>query len=195
MPNPFDELQPTDGYSVFEAGLGDQEAGIYLGMRMHGEIKEFLTLGDESSVEVWNRLKPKVEDLGDRRRALLLAEAVCRYFNTGGDWDELNSLLPTMGAVIKGGLVFPGWRFMDSYIDTDGNFTHVFVEEKGNKVVRWVEGQFVDTGLTLEDLQVEVEADGEIHNPTEGQRREDNADTESIADHCKILPWPEAKGE
>jgi len=198
MENPFKRLEPSDGYNVVPYDLGELEISLCVGVRMEGEIQEFLGLGPESMVTIWERKVPDGADRGARERARLLSEAICRYFNTGGSWDELEDVQRRMQTVVQGGLVMPGWDFFDAYVDTEGNYTSTYLETGGTGVVRWVEGQFVDMGLTLEDLSMELdnagEAEEEVHTSTTPRRRQDPETEDGSSGGFKALPGPMPEG-
>jgi len=156
----FDQLDPDDGFTVFLHELGQIEASIWLGWRERGHLK-YGGPEESKAVEIWRADHPTAADLGRRSRARVLAEAVCRYFTAGGNWDELRALIDEMARLIPGGLVFPGYHLFDTYTDAKGHVVYVYVRTGTNEVVRWVaptgdEAGFIDH-ITLEDLQREAE--------------------------------------
>ena len=149
-------MEPKDGFHIFPHELGSMEISLHVGLYQQGVLDFDHELG-AASVEVYACSNPEPADYGARNRAWLAAEAICRYINTGGSWDELASIIATMQRMIPGTVVRDGWHLFDTYVDTEGNHTHVFCENSAGRVVRWVEGEYVDTGLTLNDLRREAE--------------------------------------
>ena len=163
---PFDKLGGEDGFTVFSHELGTLEITLHAGMRQEGVL-----LGERfHPKQIWVAEKPTVPDYGARTRIELLAEAVFRFLNTGGEWAELEDLLRPMKEFAPFPLVFPGWHYHDGYIDTEGHFTHIFLKDGGTEVIRWVTGPggYVQDGLTLADLQQEIEEDAENQRAASG---------------------------
>ena len=155
---PFDRLEPRDGFRVIPLTKGEGEISLHVGLYAEGDIVEALSgIPTEASIQIWERQQPKLRDRGACERVSFLAQAFCRYFNTGGNWSEVTDLVARLRQAIPGGLTFQDYCYLDGYIDTDGNFTHIFVKPGTDKVVRWVEGSFIDTELTLDDLARERE--------------------------------------
>jgi hypothetical protein len=155
--NPFEQLDPGDGY---RAKLVDQ-GGLSLSLHMLLYYQSQLQPCGESQAmfrELADVRLPEAEQRGGLHRLKLLAEAVGRFFTSGGSWPELDALLTAARPFIAGGLQFEGYHYLDGYTDSEGNFTHLWADSLGN-VVRWVEDEFIDTGLTLADLRQELEAD------------------------------------
>ena len=163
--NPFDRLEPRDGFRVVKHEQGALEISLHVGFFTAGEWRElFDHVGPDATEEIWAHKMPEAVDHGRRARAHLLIEAHCRYFNSGGTWDELDDMQNRLRRAIPSGLSVEGWHYFDGYIDTEGNFTQLWVEDGGERVVRWVEGQFVDTGLTLADIERETDDEEEAEN-------------------------------
>ncbi len=158
MTNPFDRLDPRDGYRVTECNQGELEISLHVGLYGDGDLQDAFD-GDPQNAtqEIWQCKLPEATDHGTRARVRLAMEAICRYFNSGGTWEELEDVQRLARPVVRG-LHLDGWHYFDGYIDTDSNFTHIWVSDVGG-MVRWVEGEYIDTNLTLADLERELEED------------------------------------
>jgi hypothetical protein len=165
--NPFDKLEPKDGFRIVEHDQGGLEISLHVGLYVEGDLMEAFDRDPmNATAEIWQQKMPEAGDRGRRARAKLLAEAICRYFNAGGSWEELEDMQREMRLVVQGGLSVEGWHYFDGYVDTEGNYTHIWTD--GHNVVRWVEGEYVDTGLTLFDLEREADDyEGEVHPQSE----------------------------
>jgi len=168
--NSFDDLFPDDGFRVIRHDMDGLEISLHVGLYVGGELQNvFDSAPEDATVEIWSRSPPQHDDYGARQRVRLVAEAICRFLNAGGTWDELLEVQNRMQLVAQGPISIDGWRYMDGYVDTEGNFTHVFLaDDNSGRVVRWVEGEFIDTDLTLHDLAAEMEEDDqEVHSQQE----------------------------
>jgi hypothetical protein len=166
MDTPFDKLSPEDGFYVFPHDLGSIEITLQAGLRQEGVLQR----GRFLPRQVWAVPTPNEIDRGRRARLELLGAAICRFLNTGGDWQDLYDLATNLQLFTQGAsLTFPGWHYFGSHVDTEGHYTHHFVKDGTDQVVRWVEGPtgFIDH-MTLADLQREDEDYGEEGNPAAG---------------------------
>lgn len=156
----FDRLHPGDGFRVRRVAVG-RGVSLHIGIWQGGELSNpFGAAPEDATVEILEHKDATAADLGQTTRLELLLDAVCRYFTTGGDWDELYSALSTARKVMAGGLTYPGYELLDSYSDTDGNYEHIFVRTNTNQAVLWVEDEFIDR-KTLEQIRHEQESDWE----------------------------------
>lgn len=195
-PTPFDELHPNDGYQVVASELGRMQIYIQAGIKVGGEWLRFEERAP--TVEVWEADTPTAQDYAERARALLLLQAVCQYFNSGGSWPELHLMLDNIRPVITGGITHVGWHLYDTYLDTEGAHTVVWVKNNSDQVVRWVVGSFIDH-LTLNDLQNELDQDDDpeadesgIHPFAEVPDSEDTgAEEEDEDEGPRLLPGPD----
>lgn len=154
----FERLHPSDGFSVkrVETARG---ISLHVGIWQGGELTNpFGATPEDATTEILEHKEASAADLGQTTRLELVLDAVCRYFTTGGDWDELQSALAAARRVIVGGLTYPGYDLIDSYSNTEGNYEHVFVQTGTDNVVLWVEDQFIDR-KNLEQLRREQTAD------------------------------------
>lgn len=198
-PTPFDELKPGDGYQVVTSELGRMQIYIQAGIKVGGEWLKFEHRAP--TYEVWEADTPKAQDYAERARAMLLLEAICRFFNSGGSWPEAEHLLDNIRPVITGGITHVGWHLYDTYLDTEGVHTMIWVKDNSDQVVRWVAGAFIDH-LTLNDLQNELEQDDDseadepgIHPFSEVSDSEDlgvEEDDENAGP--RLLPGPDPSG-
>lgn len=155
--NVFDLLHPSDGYHVKRI-TNSLSLSLYVGVNAEGTLA---TIEDAGDVEVWSKVMPEYSkgDFGEQCRNADVLEALCRYFNTGGQWDDLMELIESSKKIIKGPLVFDGWVYFEGYRDVEGSFTNIWKAEEDDSVVRWVVGSFIDTALTMEDLLAEEKAE------------------------------------
>lgn len=152
---PFDKMKGSDGFHVIEVDAAGQ-AALQLVLRQEGET-EFEVL-DNSDGEVWCRKNPTARDAAERHRAEIVMEAICRYFNTGGSWDELNQMLEVAEGFIPGGIVFPGWHYYDGHFDREGKPVDIFVKEGTGEMVRWFQSGYFEP-TSEDDLISELEED------------------------------------
>jgi len=169
--HPFKDTGPRDGFHIFPHELGSMEISLHVGLYVEGQLEFDSALG-AASVEVMACQDPAPANYAERNRAWLVAEAICRYMNTGGSWSELADIVSKLQICIPHQVEREGWHLFDTYADVNGTPTHVFLNDETGEVVRWVEGKFVDTGLTLDDLQRELEEEdaeeddeSEVSNP------------------------------
>ena len=156
----FENMEPNDGFYVYEHDLGSMEITLQVGVRVSGEDASVLGRDDvRTRNEIWVAEKPERIDYGKRTRAKMLSESIVNYFNIGGDWAEFDQIVSGIAEVVKGGLVFPGYSLVDCFTDTDGNFTSVYCEEGADNVVCWVRDQFIDIGKGLNEVESEDEPD------------------------------------
>jgi hypothetical protein len=99
--------------------------------------------GVERLCEVRSWSSPGPEEGGQANRLYLLTDAVCRYFNTGGDWQEIAELLRCLARFIPGGLQFPDYHYLSGGVNTTGAYEHVFRHKDGSRHVLWVEDGFI----------------------------------------------------
>jgi hypothetical protein len=141
------ETDPNDGLRVKDIKIGNDRS-LHLGFFVKGRpvrINEDET--EPVTREVWARSNLTDKDCGDRDRAKLLLESICRFINTGGTWSEINWLLgearrASQGNILKFG--FDGFHLINSAFDTDGACEHLFAKDNCPYIIRWVEGQFMD---------------------------------------------------
>lgn len=144
----FEGVEPSDGYQVELTSPSDGLFRIYVGL--FSANKPVLT----SSVKVCE-FQVESHNYGQVSRSYLLTQAICHFLTAGGSLSELFDIYCKLKANSFNGLEYPGWSYLDGYTDTDGGHTHVWVANNSEQVVRWVVDQYVDTGLTLTDLQEE----------------------------------------
>jgi len=153
----FRRMSPEDGFRIVREDIPTRHptmvVALNLALREEGEIVNAFDAhtGKDATVKLWERRKPSNVDIGASHRLEHFLEGFCRYFNTGGSWDELNAILPSLKTFIKGGLSLIGWHLIDTYLDTDNNWTHIFIKDGSDKVIVWVEDNFIDF-KKLEDL-------------------------------------------
>jgi hypothetical protein len=134
-PSLFDKIDPGDGYIATSSAIKE-------GLRVSVEL---ISLGETlRHADVYENNNPRNLDIGVQSRLYAVMEAVCRYFNCGGSWDELEQALGQTKTVILGGLEFTGWVFLDSIEHEDGIIFR-WVEDATGRVANWVVGEYIDT--------------------------------------------------
>lgn len=191
MDNPFAGLEPQDGYRVVEVSQRPQEVSLHVVLYMHGKP------GD--SHQFWSAKKPALIDEGKKARLAMFGEALCRYFNAGGTWQELYEAQWALEPNVVG--VLPeDCYLLDCYIDTEGNPTYVWYHTKTHQVTKWAK-DFIETypwHQHLAELRSEDATDqsARIYPPATGLPG--GADSEEAAgdDHGDrpALPGPDAEG-
>lgn len=161
MPEPFDfsKISAADGWHVvfierrtycslsLELRIGEVPVPI------HGE-ETFVTLGE------WRR--PTDTQRGEIARLHRLAEALCRYFNAGGDLIAVQDLLDRLCYTVGPMDAFAGWDYHDCFVDTNANYTHVWVSQAEPKVgVVWTEDVFVYPPKPWDELKDSLYAEPE----------------------------------
>lgn len=165
--DPFDSMDANDGYAARTVALpadSPTDVSVFVHAYAGGDMLPSFDGGEDGSatVEVWST--PEVGDkaVGAASRVETVMEAVCRYFNTGGSWDELAGVLTEAKSVIVGGLSFPGYYLHETAQNTDNVYEHVFVKDDGSgEAVLWVEDQFIDRTTLRRIEEGREEADGE----------------------------------
>ena len=202
----FADIHPDDGYSVVEVNMEPMEISLHLTLRSQGEeIRD--------SLEVWSEKCTDEFAKGRQARVRLVLEAIARYFNTGGCWSELQSLVASAYMFIQDGLNFAGWNYFSDYTDLDdGSPIDVFLDDQKMNVTVWDHGNYVETVSvdayvrSLEEDQSEDgdENDGQEPAPEsedravrgdEDARSADNSHTADCgARETLALPGPAAQG-
>lgn len=159
MPHdPFESLQPCDGYTAVRTEVGD-DVRIDV-VAFHGGVPVDDLAGPAARRLELGRFRANDGvDEGNAARLFLLAGALCRYFNTGGSWEELDRALPPAREAMPVGLSFLPFVLADSQINEEGRGQHVFVDHETDRVVVWVEGAMAFRRTTVDALAEAAEAD------------------------------------
>ena len=126
-------------------------------------------------------------EFGGAQRSQHFADAVFRFFNTGGTNDEFVEILKRMRPLLVGPMVLPdGYYLLESYLNTDNAFEHVFVSNEQDEAVVWVEGQFWDM-VPWEEIRRRLDENGRIESLTAferlaAKREENQADLRQLPD-------------
>jgi uncharacterized protein YgiB involved in biofilm formation len=79
----------------------------------------------------------------------MVLDAVTRFLNTGGRWNELSAALFVLHRVVPNGIHFAGYHYCRSDLTTDG-YQHVFVADDGSdQAVLWQEPTTGDSGVPV----------------------------------------------
>lgn len=177
--DPFDNLEAGDGFRIKQV---EYPAGNPTSVSLHvcayakGELRNLFCSDDpeEATVEIKEWKDPTPADMGACNRLQLALDAIARYLNTGGSWEELATAVEVMKRLAAAGLRFPGYHLLESVSNTEGDYEHLFVRDGTTDCVLWVEDQFIDH-KTLDQVRSEREEDlwpgfdGVISVPKKGQ--------------------------
>ncbi len=174
MIDPFDMWNAKDGFHAVKVQFGSM-LSVSCIHYINGEpasSESAAKFGTVPLIEIYEKYEPTPVEQGHAVRLQRLAEAIARYFTTGGTWDEFHDSVEKMRKVIPGGTVFPGYHLVDSYEATDGSNQHIYAkdgENKERKAVLWEQptpneagglvGGFVDP-TTLDALIEREEENG-----------------------------------
>ena len=126
-------------------------------------------------------------EFGGAQRAQHFADAVFRFFNTGGTNDEFVEILKRMKPLLVGPMILPdGYYLLESYLNTDNAFEHVFISDTQDEAVVWVEGQFWDM-VPWAEIGRRLDENGRIESLTfferlTAKRQEAQADLGQLPD-------------
>lgn len=84
------------------------------------------------------------EECGQVARLDLVGQAVCRFLNAGGDWDELEAFLRRMRAEAPYGLHLPD-NYVLRDIVHDSKVEYQFIQPGTTNGLVWVEDEFVES--------------------------------------------------
>lgn len=163
----FERMQGRDGYHVVPVRLNGS-VSLYCQSYVDGElgVSPGVATGESSALLAeWDN--PSPADDGDCVRLQLALDAVARYLTTGGSWEQLAAAMQKMRRVAPCGLVFSGYRLLDSYSTSEGTYQHIFVKDdsSGNAVL-WEEPNYNEKGgvfggfidfTTLEEIRRQQE--------------------------------------
>jgi hypothetical protein len=136
------KMSPDDGFFAKVELLKDVKARLIFGLTLKNENDQAITL---EAID-W----PTAQQIGTLKRKLILLEALAEYLNAGGNWEEAASL-STLNCWFL--FNFSGWSYFDGGVNTNGNRVHEFISDDSAKFVRWVRNEYIDTNLTLEQIQ------------------------------------------
>lgn len=113
------KLKPGDGYSVT---LIDEDGsiGLYLNLKVNQQY-----VGTDGDVEGGNTValhtwvKPTEFERGEAYRLYLISDAICRFFNTGGEWDTLGTLFSKLKHNGIGTVDFRPYHLIRSFLTID----------------------------------------------------------------------------
>jgi hypothetical protein len=161
--NYWKSMDPSDGYFAKIERIGEVSARLIFA----------LSLGDNvTQVSVVEEVQwPTAQQIGDMKRKLIVFEALAEYLNAGGELGELYTVLPQHVPLV---LSFKGWNYFDGGIDANGNRVHEFVSADSTKFVRWVRNDYIDTDLTLEQIEDDT---GKRPSSDPEHPNQDNSDT------------------
>lgn len=92
---------------------------------------------------------PTAAEVGAVRRLHLAMSAAAMYLTTGGSWEELLGGLRALRAVAPGGLVFPGYHLVDTYLTTEQKYQHVFAKDGTEEAALWESPEPGESGVPV----------------------------------------------
>ena len=146
----WDSVKPDDGFFV-KVYVSEAMAELVFGLKSNGQIM-FNKL-------IARCLEPNRNQSAEVTRKAILWEGIAEYLNAGGDLQssvaEIKNITDRM--VNKGEdycFHMPHWRYFSTGLNQNGNRVHEFIRVgDGNpEFVRWVRNEYVDTGLTEEQI-------------------------------------------
>ena len=149
--DPLLNMHEDDGYRIRPGQLGP-ELWLELAFYLEGQRAAGFGTAAAGGVELAGWLMNDWRARGARARLQPVLEALCRYFNTGGEWGTLEAALTAFKAAVPGGRYLGPYAYFDGGLTTEGCWEHLFVrDDTGPTGVLWSEGQYVEP-RTTEDL-------------------------------------------
>lgn len=146
-------LDPADGLRVRRHEVPGQRVGVEAFLRVGGVPVPFLGAQETFVVlKAWDG--PGLAEVGRCTRLQILMEAVVRYLNTGGDWQELGDVLKVLHDAFPVRPADNGYTFLSTDVtlvdydeETDRptiGYEHYFLRAGTQEGVLWVEDQFIE---------------------------------------------------
>ncbi len=140
-----ENLHPDDGYRVVVVDNRPISVAVYGEIFAKGRSISTLFPNLPDAVLLYEARAEQGREFGAAQRVQHLADAVFRFLNTGGTREELAETLKTLRPLIAAPLTIPdGYYLLESYLNTDNVYEHVFVSDAQDEAVVWVENTFVD---------------------------------------------------
>jgi len=156
-------MDPEDGYYAAVVSLWEVRSSLYFGLNAGGEMIR------QTVIEV--RQRPTAVDIGELKRKLLVWQGIAEFLNAGGDLEEMRSVFAEeLISQVQGFLRYPGWRYFDTGVSSNGNCVHEFINDDGDRFVRWVHNEYIDSELTPEQMS---ESDNDPDHPGASSDSED----------------------
>ncbi len=141
----WDKMTPRAGYyAERKHDVHNVYSSIVFGLRApeHAQVIQYDTL---------QQLKePTAAQVAAQKRLLGLLRAFAAYLNAGGSPAEAEAMLKACN--VSGGLVFPGWTYFDCGLSETGNAVHEFANPDYTRFVRWVQNEYILTGLNADKI-------------------------------------------
>jgi hypothetical protein len=176
----LENVAANDGLGVMAVDLGaGSSLSLHFVFRSGGELvppRAVLPSGDgETSVEFWSRKRADSRAMGEAARMGELAKALCRFLNTGGQMQEVQSLVSELSFLVHTDwhMTIPGFSLLTTHVNEDGEWEHLFAPDKGVDGIRWVENRYIEP-VGLVDLVNE-------------RTREESSGSEE-SEHVELLP-------
>lgn len=113
-------LKPGDGYVAKLIDDGNS-IGVYFNLRLNDQYVPLLNMpeGQHGTITLGFWLAPTEFQRGEAHRLYLLSDAIARFFNTGGDWNELGVLFSQMQKNGVGTADHAPYHLIRSYLTID----------------------------------------------------------------------------
>lgn len=135
-------LYPDDGYRAVVVDNRPVALTVYAEAAAQGRSVSALA-GLEPAL-VYEARAGDDRAFGEAQRVQHLLDAVCRFFNTGGTRQQLLDTLGPACDFVNTPIVLPGYYLLETYLNADNVYEHVFVSDDHDDAVLWVEGTFVE---------------------------------------------------
>jgi len=121
-----EQLSETDGYYAKYLDNGTLSLEVVVGLRIESMPEGTLPRLDTCEQAVWRCDDPQAEDYGRASRICNLVQACCRYFNSGGTWDEIDEVLDAVRQKIAYSVSVRECHFFDARVAANGAWTYVW---------------------------------------------------------------------
>lgn len=191
----YANFDPSDGYRAVVVDHRPLAVAVYGELFAKGKSarKTYRDL-PEAQLLYEARQAEDGRQFGGAQRAQFLADAVCRFFNTGGTADELVDLLRSMKPLLIGPMVLPdGYYLLETFLNTDNKHEHVFVSDTQDEAIVWVEDemfQFLPWSAVAERLGDNGRIESADFFQQLGERRE-----ETLRLAGEVRDRPDSAGE
>lgn len=160
------DMKPDDGYFAALNIVGEVKADLVFGLYVNSSLVKTTTIA--------SRQWPSARVIGDLKRKLIFWEGFAEHLNAGGNGFDLIDDFNDVITKFQGTLVFEGWSYFDTGVNTNGNRVHEFINDDQAHVapmrfVRWVRGEFIDYKLTEHDM-LDTDNHGRNDTPTQADR-------------------------
>lgn len=156
-----DSADPHDGFRVKEVVLGEgpsADHSLWIVYNKDGVASNppwFIGSNGNIGKKIWERRGMTDAAYGEKIRLKLVMEALCRFINTCGDVKQFEAAVDAFYVMHQGAEIcfhIDDYHLIDTAVNTEGVYEHVFAADGQPLAVQWVEDQFYQT-VPLSDLQ------------------------------------------